>query len=150
MRGIPRCGRNFHQTRRFFFWKRSRIKNDKNISLSEKLSGKTITKPTYDAIKFYNNNFFERKSHLFNEKIHRGFIRDCHGDLHLEHINLSPQGVCIYDCIDFNERFRYIDMASDIAFVAMDLDFNDYSDLANFIVQEISKRMEDETVFEVI
>jgi len=129
---------------------RIRINIDENFSLSERFIGKTISKPTYDAIKFYNNNFFERKSHLFNERIHRGFIRDCHGDLHLEHINLSPQGVCIYDCIEFNERFRYIDIASDIAFVAMDLDFNDYSDLANFIVQEISKRMKDEKIFEVI
>ncbi|MGH7909244.1 MAG: AAA family ATPase, partial [Thermodesulfobacteriota bacterium] len=129
---------------------RIRINIDENFSLSERFIGKTISKPTYDAIKFYNNNFFEKKPHLFNERITKGFIRDCHGDLHLEHINLSPQGVCIYDCIEFNERFRYIDIASDIAFVAMDLDFNGYSELANFIVHEISKRMGDETIFEVI
>jgi hypothetical protein len=129
---------------------RVRVNIDENFSLSERFIGKTISKATYDAIKFYNNKFFEKKSHLFNERIKKGFIRDCHGDLHLEHINLSPQGVCIYDCIEFNERFRYIDIASDIAFLGMDLDFNSHSDLANFIVHEISKRMRDETIFEMI
>jgi aminoglycoside phosphotransferase family enzyme/predicted kinase len=129
---------------------RIRVNINENFSLSERFIGKTISKATYDAIKFYNNKFFKQKSHLFNERLSKGFIRDCHGDLHLEHINLSPQGVCIYDCIEFNERFRYIDIASDIAFLVMDLDFNGRSDLSNFIVHEFLKKMKDETIFEII
>ncbi|MCI0454254.1 MAG: AAA family ATPase [Candidatus Dadabacteria bacterium] len=129
---------------------RVKINIDENFSLSERFIGKTISKAAYDAIKLYNNKFFEKKSPLFNKRIEKGFIRDCHGDLHLEHINLSPEDICIYDCIEFNERFRYIDIASDIAFLGMDLDFNGHCDLANFIVHEISKRMKDETIFEMI
>ncbi len=129
---------------------RVKINVDENFSLSERFTGKTISKSAYDAIAFYNNKFFEKKSPLFNKRIEKGFIRDCHGDLHLEHINLSPEGICIYDCIEFNERFRYIDIASDIAFLGMDLDFNGHIDLANFIVHEISKSMKDETIFEMI
>jgi uncharacterized protein len=129
---------------------RIRINIDENFSLSESFIGKTISKASYDAVRFYNDMFFEKKSHLFEERIQRGLIKDCHGDLHIEHINLSPQGTCIYDCIEFNERFRYIDIASDIAFLAMDLDFNGYSDFANFVVSEISKRMEDEAIFDII
>lgn len=129
---------------------RIRINVDESLSISERFIGKTISRATYDAIKFYNDMIFEKKSRLFEERIEKGLIKDCHGDLHLEHINISPKNVCIYDCIEFNERFRYIDIASDIAFLAMDLDFNAYSDLANFIVCEISKRMEDENIFEII
>ncbi len=129
---------------------RIRINVDENFSLSERFVGKTISKAAYDAIKFYNYTFFREKSSLFEERIKRGLIKDCHGDLHIEHINLNPQDVCIYDCIEFNDRLRYIDIASDIGFLAMDLDFNGYSNFANFIVSEISKRMGDDTIFDVI
>ncbi len=129
---------------------RIRINIDENFSLSKPFIGKTISPAAYSAIKFYNDTFFEKKTHLFEERIQKGLIKDCHGDLHLEHINLSPQGIYIYDCIEFNERFRYIDIASDIAFLAMDLDFNGYSDFASFIVSQISKRMNDETISEII
>jgi hypothetical protein len=121
-----------------------------NISLSRGFIGKTISKAAYDVIKLYNDLFLERKSSLFEDRIKMGFIKDCHGDLHLEHINLSPKGVYIYDCIEFNDRFRYIDIASDIAFLAMDLDFNGYSEFANFIVSEVSKRMGDQTIFGIM
>jgi aminoglycoside phosphotransferase family enzyme/predicted kinase len=129
---------------------RIKISIDENFSLTKSFIGRTISKVAYDATKFYNDMFFEKKSHLFKERIRRGLIKDCHGDLHLEHINLRPQGTCIYDCIEFNERFRYIDIASDIAFLAMDLDYNGYNDFANFVISEISKRMEDEIIFEII
>ena len=49
--------------------------------------------------------------------------RDCHGDLHLEHIHLAPDSIHIFDCIEFNDRFRFLDVANDLAFLAMDLDF---------------------------
>ncbi|HSE84542.1 MAG TPA: AAA family ATPase [Thermodesulfobacteriota bacterium] len=129
---------------------RIRINIDENFSLAKNFIGKTISPAAYGAIKFYDDMFFQNKSDLFRERIQKGFIKDCHGDLHLEHINLSPQAVCIYDCIEFNDRFRYIDIASDIAFLAMDLDFNGRSEFADFILSEISKRMDDKTIFEVI
>lgn len=126
------------------------ININENFALSEHFIGKTISKAAYDAIKFYNDKFLKKKSRLFEERIEKGLIKDCHGDLHIEHINLSPQNVCIYDCIEFNERFRNIDIASDIAFLAMDLDFKGYSDFANFIVSEMSRRMEDETICDIV
>jgi predicted kinase len=54
-------------------------------------------------------------------------IRDCNGDLHMEHICIGDT-ITIFDCIEFNERFRYSDTASDIAFLAMDLEYhNEYA-----------------------
>jgi len=49
-----------------------------------------------------------------------GKVRDGHGDLRLEHVYLRPAPTII-DCIEFNERFRYGDVCSDIAFLTMDL-----------------------------
>lgn len=59
---------------------------------------------------------------LFQKRIDGGFIRDCHGDLYSANICLADK-VYIYDCIEFNQRFRYCDVASDVAFLAMDLDY---------------------------
>ena len=50
-------------------------------------------------------------------------IRDCHGDLHMEHVCFT-EDLSIFDCIEFNNRFRYTDPISDIAFLLMDLDFH--------------------------
>ncbi|MGB7291601.1 MAG: AAA family ATPase [Thermodesulfobacteriota bacterium] len=121
-----------------------------NISLVKNFIGNTISSATHEAIKFYNDMFFERYSSLFQERIEKGFIKDCHGDLHLNNINITPKYVCIHDCIEFNDRFRFIDIASDIGFLAMDLDFNGRRDFATFVVSEISKRMDDDTIFKVI
>ena len=51
-------------------------------------------------------------------------IRDCHGDLRAEHIyrKEKPEKLQIIDCIEFNPEFRYIDVAAEVAFLAMDLD----------------------------
>ncbi len=121
-----------------------------NISLIKNFIGNTISSATHEAIKFYNDTFFGRYSSLFLERIKKGFIKDCHGDLHLNNINITPDYVCIHDRIEFNDRFRFIDIASDIAFLAMDLDFNGRRDFAAFVVSEMSKRMSDHTIFEVI
>jgi len=56
-------------------------------------------------------------------------VREGHGDLHAEHICLTDP-ICIYDCIEFNRRFRVADVAADLAFLLMDLDFRGRRDLA--------------------
>lgn len=60
-----------------------------------------------------------------------GFIRDCHGDLHLGNLALIKEQVVAFDCIEFNESFRIIDTANEIAFTLMDLDAQSLSHEAN-------------------
>jgi aminoglycoside phosphotransferase family enzyme/predicted kinase len=127
-----------------------RFNVDENFTQTECFIGDTISKAAFSTLRLYNDLFFEKRSSVFEERVKRGFIKDCHGDLHLEHINLNPEGICIYDCIEFNERFRYIDVASDVAFLSMDLDYNGYRELSKIVVSEISRRMNDETIFDVI
>jgi aminoglycoside phosphotransferase family enzyme/predicted kinase len=50
-----------------------------------------------------------------------GFIRECHGDLHLGNMLLEDDQILIFDCIEFNEEFRWIDVMSDLGFLLMDL-----------------------------
>ena len=60
-----------------------------------------------------------------------GFVRECHGDLHLGNMILQDDEVIIFDCIEFNDTFRWIDVASDVAFCAMDLEDRGRPDLAH-------------------
>jgi aminoglycoside phosphotransferase family enzyme len=71
------------------------------------------------------------------------WIRDCHGDLHLEHIHSLP-ALHIYDCIEFNDRFRYVDVASDAAFLAMDLDYEGRPELARYFARRMAAELADE------
>jgi len=128
------------------------IKRDvyESISLSRDFTGKTVSDPALSAVEFYNDRFFEIKSGLFRDRMEGNFIKDCHGDLHLEHINIRPEGINIYDCIEFNERFRYIDIASDTAFLAMDLDYNGYGGFARHFISRVSELMPDKGIYRLL
>ena len=64
-----------------------------------------------------------------------GRVRDCHGDLHSGNIFVTDK-ICIFDAIEFNDRFRYSDVAADVAFLAMDLDYQKRSDLADYFITQ--------------
>src|SRR4029453_8325475 len=51
-----------------------------------------------------------------------GWIRDVHGDLHCEHVCFAPEGIQIFDCIEFSSQLRRCDLASEIGFLLMDLE----------------------------
>jgi len=67
---------------------------------------------------------------VMNERQSRGFIRECHGDLHLGNMALIEGNITLFDCIEFNPELRWIDTISEVAFVAMDLQARGYSGFA--------------------
>jgi len=111
-----------------------KINTDENFNQTEKYYGKTITREKFGRIKEYTGDFLRHNVALFSGRIDAGHIRDCHGDLHAAHICFH-NGICIYDCIEFNDRFRYCDVASEIAFLAMDLDHYGRADLSRSFVE---------------
>ena len=58
---------------------------------------------------------------LFVQRRVQGFVRECHGDLHLGNMVLIDGRLTVFDCIEFNDRLRWIDVMSEVAFVVMDL-----------------------------
>jgi uncharacterized protein len=80
-------------------------------------------------IRGFAERFLAGQEDLLQARVAGGFIRDCDGDLHLGNICLTDAGVCIFDCIEFNDRFRYSDTAADIAFLLMDLEHAGRADL---------------------
>jgi aminoglycoside phosphotransferase family enzyme len=104
-----------------------------NFEQTDKYIGTTISPERYQRLKAYTEDFLGQNASLFRRRASEGKIRDCHGDLHAAHICFW-KGICIYDCIEFNDRFRYGDVASEVAFLAMDLDHYGRADLSRHFV----------------
>jgi aminoglycoside phosphotransferase family enzyme len=110
-----------------------RQNTDENFAQTEKYIGTSITAEEYQHIKNYTDNFIASNTSLFDKRVSEGKIRDCHGDLHAAHVCFTDD-ICIYDCIEFNDRFRYSDVASEVAFLAMDLDRHQQVGLSRHLV----------------
>jgi len=72
---------------------------------------------------------FKQLEHTFTSRKNKGFIRECHGDLHLANIAIVSQQVVIFDCIEFSDELLWNDVMSEIAFVIMDLDQHQRAEL---------------------
>jgi aminoglycoside phosphotransferase family enzyme/predicted kinase len=123
---------------------RLRISTDENFRQTREFIGQTLSRPAFETIRFYTDQFYRHHARLFASRIKEKCIRDCHGDLHLEHIHVTPHALHIYDCIEFNDRFRYVDVANDAAFLAMDLDYEGRPDLARYFTTQMASALNDE------
>lgn len=95
---------------------------DENFEQTEKYIGTTISIEDYYSLKKWTNRFFIENRERLDNRISLKKIRDCHGDLHMEHICLTDP-VSMIDCIEFNDRLRYTDTLADIGFLLMDLEY---------------------------
>ncbi len=81
------------------------------------------------------NTWAEKEFHNRYTKLQQrrasGFIRECHGDMHLGNMVLIEDKVTIFDGIDFNKHLRWIDVISEVAFVTMDLSDRGHSEFSN-------------------
>lgn len=129
---------NFHSTaisnsyiRRFGEVSQIRTAIDNNYLISEKYIGGPQTQTQYQETKDYTDAFFANNPELFNRRIANHKIRECHGDLHLGNIALWQDKILLFDCIEFNEQFRFVDVMYDVAFTVMDLESRGRRDLGN-------------------
>src|SRR5665647_325828 len=107
---------------------------DENFSQTTKYVNQTIPQIEFQFIQTKINTFLGENKALFESRINGHRIRDCHGNLHSGNIFITDK-ICIFDAIEFNDRFRYSDVAADVAFLSMDLDFQQRSDLANYFIE---------------
>jgi aminoglycoside phosphotransferase family enzyme/predicted kinase len=90
------------------------------------------------------NHFLENHSALIARRAADGWIRDVHGDLHAEHICFAPEGIQIFDCIEFNDDLRRCDLASEIAFLLMDLSVRGGEPLVKPFLRRYFEKLADE------
>ena len=109
--------------------------------------GTTLSQTVFERIRGLTENALARLRPLIEQRAARGVPRDTHGDLHLDHVYVFPgrtPDLVIIDCIEFNERFRFADPISDMAFLVMDLRFHGRRDLAWEFAEEYFKASGDE------
>jgi hypothetical protein len=94
---------------------------EENFRQTEPYLGQAIEPADFRAIREAVEGFLRRNAALIQARAEGGFVRDGHGDLRCEHVYLGAEGIKVIDCIEFNERFRYGDVANDLAFLLMDL-----------------------------
>lgn len=130
--------------------KHLRVSTDENFDQTKPFQGDLIPSYLYEIIKSFTNNYYEVHEHLFRDRIEKDCIIDGHGDLHLDHIHITDDHVCIYDCIEFNDRLRYQDWANDLAFLAMDLDFRGEPQRQAQLITEMSRLLDDKQMQDII
>jgi aminoglycoside phosphotransferase family enzyme len=122
---------------------------DENFAQTTKYLNQTIPQPEFQFLQTKINDFMEKNKSLFEKRMAEKRIRDCHGDLHSGNIFITDK-ICIFDAIEFNDRFRYSDVTADVAFLAMDLDFQQRSDLARHFIDRYIAYSQDQQLLQLL
>jgi uncharacterized protein len=122
---------------------------EENFNQTKKYRDITITGQQFQRIKRFSQRILKKKAGIIAERVASNHIRDCHGDLHSAHICFL-NGICIFDCIEFNDRFRFIDTIADIAFLAMDLDHYGRADLSRRFINTYIETSQDNQIPELL
>ena len=95
------------------------------------------------------NSFIDENLSLFEKRIANGKIKRCHGDVYSKNIFIDDK-IYIFVAIEFNEEFARIDVASEIAFLAMDLDFHDKNEFSNLFTEKYIDLSSDSEISKII
>jgi len=125
---------------------------EENFDQTTDFVGNLIEETTYSHICHYTRSFINNNKPLFLSRIEQDFIREGHGDLYSANICFDQinNAVYVFDCIEFNKRFRCGDIASDVAFLAMDLDYHGLPTLSNYFVRSFSDQIGDAQLRELM
>lgn len=106
-----------------------------NFSQTERYRRRTILPYKWHELRDWSEAFLKEQAPLLRQRVADGRVRDNHGDLHAAQVFFTPEGIRIIDCIEFNDAYRCCDVASDIGFLAMDLDAHGRHDLSRVLVE---------------
>lgn len=129
---------------------------EENFTQTLPYVGRAIDPAIYDHIASAIRRFLQARAPLFASRISEGHIRDCHGDLRLQHVYIRKRAdhpgsrLAVIDCIEFNERFRYGDVAGEIAFLTMELDAAGRPDLSRAFINAYVQETGDESLRELL
>lgn len=114
-----------------------------NFKQTSPFIGKTIGRKDFETIRNNVEIFMSEKKPLFDRRLGEGRVKWCHGDLHSGNIFVLPDKICIFDAIEFNERFACSDVAGDLAFLAMDLEHRHKNFLSDYLLKKYVEKSGD-------
>lgn len=121
-----------------------------NWTETERFVGKTLSAERFAEIRGFFDRALVDLAPRMDERMRAGRVREGHGDLRAEHIVLADGGVSIFDAVEFSERLRTVDVASEIAFLVMDLDFLGAPLLARRLAELYAEATGDPDLFVVL
>ena len=130
-----------------------------NLETAASFAGRLLTAEDHEILRDFGPSFLRRHETFLRARQQGGRIREGHGDLHAEHVCVLdaplteppelpplPAGIYVFDCVEFSAAFRCIDVASEIAFLAMDLETLERPDLARRFVAAYAAAADDPAV----
>lgn len=123
--------------------------HEENFARMKAMVGDFLSRKLFAEIRDFARGFLAHQRLLLGRRIQEGRIRDCHGDLHMRNICLA-NGIYVFDCIEFNHRFRYGDVAADVAFLAMDLDFHGLAEFSRSFLDKFAAAAADPELFKLL
>lgn len=115
---------------------------EENLAQTAPLVGDVLSAAAQQLMATLTDASLVRLAPLFASREARGYVRDGHGDLHARNICMTDP-IRIYDCIEFCRRFRVDDIAAELAFLLMDLDFRGRRDLTARFLEKYRQRTAD-------
>jgi uncharacterized protein len=122
---------------------------EENFQQLEPFVDEFLERERWEFIRAVSRAFFQNWRKLFESRVRKGCIRDGHGDLRTEHVYFYD-GIQIIDCVEFNDRFRYGDVVSDLAFLHMDLESLGYPDTSRVIVSAYTEHSGDRECYALL
>ncbi len=116
---------------------------DENYAQTAKYIGTVQTQDRFEQTKQFTDNFFASREEIFTKRRREEKIKECHGDLHLRNICFWQDQIQLFDRIEFNEPFRFVDTMYDVAFTVMDLDARGARELGNAFLNTYAERTGD-------
>jgi uncharacterized protein len=113
------------------------------------LVGHTLTAKQDRILRCFGEAFFARKSAVLARRVTQLRIRECHSDLRSDAVCFTD-GLCIFDCVEFSRRIRLVDVARDVGFLAMDLEYRGHRELADAFIDDYMRLSGDEDLREVV
>lgn len=114
-----------------------------NLSDIRPFVGQHLDLENFESVRDFGESFISKHMDLFEARMFGGRIREVHGDLHCEHVCFAPEGIQIFDCIEFSPKLRCCDIASELAFLIMDIEFHGAGSLAQEFLTRYLELVED-------
>jgi aminoglycoside phosphotransferase family enzyme/predicted kinase len=124
---------------------------EENLAQTERFVGDLLDRETFDDVSAFQRGWLEAHGERLAARAAEGRVRDGHGDLRLEHVYFEGEAEpLVIDCLEFSERLRGGDVASDAAFLVMELDAAGRRDLADGFLARFAEASDDFGLYDVV
>jgi hypothetical protein len=125
---------NAEVNRRFGGWQAMRNVINENLQILRERAGKPFDTANIERLAVLSQSALAAQASLLDQRQQEGYVRRCHGDLHLNNIFMDGGEPQLFDAIEFSEEFGCIDVLYDLAFLLMDLERHGLQEYANLLL----------------